>query len=193
MVTVQTVVERLTGKTIVDALVETMMAWFEDFAEVQSRYEAALCKLGEASVAEEMDAIWQQTASTLLFSGCLGIKANLDRFIDPVAKDFLEVDFQIFLREDMACRLPVYGRAQKVRDRSYASLSPEQREIYEDVIGYVSYMETAGPKLAHYFGYLLGNELLCWVVPGYQPDLEQTKRYGRLMESYFGVRIPADR
>ena len=195
MVTVQTVMERLTGKTIVDALVEMMKACFEDFAEVQCRYDAAMHKLGEgeAPVAEEMEAIWQQTASTLLFSGWLGIKANLDHFIDPVAKDLLDVDFEVFLREDMACRLPAYGRAQKVRDRFFASLSAEQWEIYEDVTGYVSYLETVGPKLAHYFGYLLGNELLYRVVPGYRPDLEQTKRYGRMLESYFGVRIPADR
>ena len=192
MITMRTIVEWVTGKPIVEAVAAVMKNCMADFTEVEDRYDAAMCKLRAegVSVTEEMDAIWQQAASSLFFSGVLGIKANLNHFVDPVARDFLDVDFETFLREDLACGLPMYTQAQMVRNRFCATLSAEQREVYEDVVTYVSYLETAGPKLAHYYGYLLGNELLYRIVPGYQPDLLQTRRYQRVMEGYFGVPIP---
>ena len=37
---------------------------------------------------------------------------------------------------------------------------------FEDIVVYI-YLETVVPKLAHYYGYLLGNELLPCIIPGY--------------------------
>lgn len=191
--TMQTVLELLTGDAIVDSLASVMAENFEDFADVQSRYQKAIHALQKAlgsdttpSVQEEMAAIRRQTASDLFFSGSLGLKANLDHFIDPIAKNFLDVDHETYLREATAHRLPEYVRAQQVRDRFYALLSPEQQELYEDVVDYVSYLETVGPKLAHYCGYILGNTLLYQLVPGYHPDPVLTERYRTTFENYWG-------
>ena len=148
-------------------------------------------ELGDAavpSVQEEMDAIEKQFSSNLLFSAYLGIKANLDNFKDPVARNFLDVDYDVYLREKAARRLPEYESAKIMRDRFYAQLSPAQRKKYEAVIVYTSHLETAGPKLAHYYGYLLGNELLPRVIPGYYPDSIQTARYTTMIKSYLGLR-----
>lgn len=193
MITMQTVLDQLTGRGIVDALVAVMAENFEDFAEAQKQYldttHALEAELGTGispCVRDEMDAIERQTASDLLFSGLLGLKANLDHFIDPIARSFLDVDFETYLREDTAHRLPEYSRAAQVRDRFYGSLSPEQQERYEHVITYVSHLETVGPKLAHYYGYLLGNELLYRVVPGYHPDTVQTLQYKSMLDTYLG-------
>lgn len=189
MLTTQTILEQLTGSHIVDALVKAMMVCCEDFAEDRQRYIAAMDmlrkELGEEA-ANEMDAIERQSASDLLFSGLLGLKANLDNFIDPVARNFLEVDSEVYLREETAHRLPEYERAQEVRNRFYALLSPSQRKIYEDVIPYTSHLETAGPKLAHYYGYILGNILLPRVVPGYHSDPVLTMQYTEMLEKHFG-------
>lgn len=199
MITTKTVLDQLAGKGIVKALLSTMAESFEDFAQEQKQYEDAMKLLeselgasGIPSVKDVAEAIQRQTASNLLFSGILGLKANLDNFIDPVARNFLDTDHEIFLREQTACQLPEYRAAQQVRDRFFTSLSPEQREIYEAVASYVNYLETVGPKLAHYYGYLLGNKLLCRIVPGYHPDGIQTARYSMMLEEYLGRHLSWD-
>lgn len=189
MLTIETILERLTGRHVVETFVQRMAEKSEDFAADRQRYIDAMDVLrkefGDA-VTDEMDAIERQFASDLLFSGLLGLKANLDNFIDPVAKNFLDVDSEVYLREGTAHRLPEYERAQKVRDRFYSLLSPVQQKLYEDVITYTSHLETVGPKLAHYYGYLLGNELLPRVVPGYHVDSVLTMRYTDMLNHYFG-------
>lgn len=190
MFTSQAILEQLTGRPTVQAFLEAMAEKFVDFAQDRKGYEDAMdllkTELGDAAVAAEAEAIYRQTASTLLFSGLLGLKANLDNFIDPVGKSFLDVDFEIYLREETAHRLPEYAAARQARERFYARLSPQQQEIYGDVITYTTHLETVGPKLAHYYGYLLGNDLLPRVVPGYHADPVQTARYAAMLRSYFG-------
>lgn len=198
MVTMQTVLEQLDGKDTVETLVRVMAEKFSDFGEAQNRYLRAMDtlreELGDAatpSVAEEMEAIQRQTASNLLFSGLLGLRANLDHFIDPVARNFLEVDPETYLREEIARSLPEYESARQVRDRFYASLSPTQKEVYGDTVTYVSHLETVGPKLAHYYGYMLGNVLLRRVVPGYHADAILTAQYTAMLEEYLGKQLDA--
>lgn len=191
----KTILEKLTGHDMAEAFVQWMAEKNEDFAADHQRYLAAIDalrqELGDA-VTDEIAAIEQQCASDLLFSGLLGLKANLDHFTDPVARNFLDVDFEVYLREETAHRLPGYERAQKVRDRFYSQLTPGQKETYAHVITYSSHLETVGPKLAHYFGYLLGNELLPRVVPGYHADPVLTVRYNTMLEHYFGKQfLPA--
>ena len=103
-----------------------------------------------------------------------------------MARNFLDVDFEVYLREETAYRLPEYVDAQKNRERFYSQLTSAQREIYEDVSTYTSHLETLGPKLAHYFGYLLGNELLPRTVPGYHVDSVLTIKYNTLLAKYMG-------
>ena len=189
MLSAKTILEHLTGHPIVETFVQAMAEESEEFAADHQRYidamDALQKELGDP-VKDEIDAIEQQCASDLLFSGLLGLKANLDNFIDPVARSFLDVDFEVYLREETAHRLPEYERAQKIRDRFYSQLTSAQRETYEDVITYTSHLETVGPKLAHYFGYLLGNELLPRVVPGYHIDSVLTIKYKSMLEDYLG-------
>lgn len=189
MLSTKTILEHLTGHHTVETFVQWMAEESEDFAADYQRYidaiDALRKELGDA-VTDEIDAIEQQFSSSLLFSGFLGLKANLDNFIDPVARNFLDVDFEVYLREETAHRLPEYGGAQKVRDRFYSQLTSAQKETYTDVITYTSHLETVGPKLAHYYGYILGNELLPKVVPGYHVDSVLTVKYNTMLGDYFG-------
>ena len=193
MTNTQKIMDRLTDQNV-DALIRLLEELFEDFSEVREQYERAMQvlkeELGEAPVSAEADAIRQQTESNLLFCGLLGIKANLDNFIDPVATRFLDVDTEVYLREAAARSLPAYKFAQETRKRFYASLTARQRQIYDAVSVYSCYLETAGPKLAHYFGYLLGDELLPRVIPGYYSDPVLTTRYKMMLEGCFGRKIP---
>ena len=189
MLSMKTILENLTEHYVVETFVQWMAKEDEDFAVDYQRYTDAMNvlqkELGDL-VKEEINAIEQQCASDLLFSGFLGLKANLDNFIDPMARNFLDVDFEVYLREETAHRLPEYERAQKIRDRFYSQLTSVQKETYADVITYTSHLETVGPKLAHYFGYLLGNELLPRVVPGYHSDMVLTIKYNSMLEDYWG-------
>ena len=189
MLSGKTIWEHLTGHSIAQAFIQWLKEESEDFSADHQRYIDAIDtlreELGEA-VTDEINAIEQQCASDLLFSGFLGLKANLDHFMDPVARNFLDVDFEVYLREEIAHRLPEYVQAQKKREQFYSRLTSAQRETYEDVSTYTSHLETVGPKLAHYFGYLLGNELLPRIIPGYCVDSVLTFRYNAVLGKYMG-------
>ena len=194
MVTTSKVLEQLTGKQIVRALETYLEEKFESFPTVHSRYINAIAQLrkelGAAvspSVDDLMEAIDKQTASNLLFSGALGMKFNLDHFMDPMARTVLDVDFSVFLREEIAIRLPAYVKAQETIDGFFALLTPAQNELFEDIVEYISYMETTGPKLAHYYGYILGNDILYKLVPGYHSDEVLTMRYRAMLGEYLGI------
>lgn len=192
MLSEKTIREHLTSHSIAQAFIQWLKEESEEFSADHQRYIDAIDtlreELGEA-VTDEMNAIEQQCASDLLFSGFLGLKANLDNFKNPVARSFLDVDFEVFLREEIAHRLPDYEQAQKKQERFYSRLTSAQREIYEDVSTYTSHLETIGPKLAHYFGYLLGNELLPRIIPGYCVDSVLTIKYNAILEKYMGKRF----
>ena len=181
--------EHLTVHHIAQAFIQWVIEEDEEFSADYQRYIVAMKILREElgdSVTDEIDAIEQQCVSDLLFSGFLGLKANLDNFKNPVARNFLDVDFEVYLREDIAHRPPEYEQAQKNREQFYSQLTSAQREIYEDVSTYTCHLETVGPKLAHYFGYLLGNELFPRIIPGYCVDSVLTFRYNAVLGKYMG-------
>ncbi|MBO5836991.1 MAG: hypothetical protein J6Q92_03760 [Oscillospiraceae bacterium] len=196
MLSVNKFFEEVSYKEIVASLVEIMAENFEDFAADQARYKKSLSwsekELAEGtalSVEKLVNAIDQQIGSTILFSYFLGLKANWDHFIDPIGRTFLDVDTEVYLREDMAKRLPDYQNAQRTQEQFYASLTPAQQERYEDITSYICHLETVGPKLAHYYGYLLGNQLFPRIIPGYGEDTPFTFQYRNILENYLGIRI----
>lgn len=196
MVTMQNMLELFSGNEMANMLVEKMEEMFDDFADIKHQYEEAMASFSaedsqccDISARDVREAIGRKVAAKLCFSGFLGFWANLKYFWDPVAQDFLNVDFDVFLQEDTARTLPEYVSAQSICDRVYAQISVTQAAKYENVIAYTSYLETIGPKLAHFFGYLLGNKLLHRFVPGYQSSMVHTLRYRTLLENYLGQRI----
>ena len=114
------------------------------------------------------------------------LKSNLDNFVNPLARNFLDVDSDIYLREETAHRLPEYERAQVELEQFYKLIPLSHQTQYEDIVSYISYLENAAPKLAHYYGYLLGNDLLPHIIPGYHTDTALTVRYQMMLRAYFG-------
>lgn len=192
MITMQEIMTYFTSSQMTDQLVRLLTELFPDFAEDRQHYLEALnaleTELGSDLVRSEQNAIGQQMASVLLFCGMLGLNANLDNYIDPVGRCFLDKDPEVYLRKNTASTLPQFRQAKAVREEFYNTLSQEQRKTYDAVTTYVCHLETAGPLLAHYYGYLLGNTLLPCVVPGYHPDTAITMRYHMLLADYFGLR-----
>jgi len=195
MLSVNTFFEKISYKKIVASLVEVMAVSFEDFAADQARFKETIAwlekELAEVTpaVTELLESVDQRIGSMVLFSCFLGLKANWDHFIDPIGRTFLDVDAETYLREDMAKRLPDYQNAGCVQEQFYAVLSPAQQDLYEDVTAYISHLETVGPKLAHYYGYLLGNQLFPHIIPGYGVDAQLTSRYQCMLEKYLGVGV----
>lgn len=196
MILANAFLKEISYKEIVESLVNVMVANFEDFAvehtcfrETIALLESQLKESTSPSVSEMLEAIYQQIGSRLVFSYYLGLKANLDHYNDPISRTFIDVDPEAYLRENIARRLPDYQSAQSVRKKFYTALTPAQQEMYEDISSYISYLETIGPKLAHYYGYIQGNKLFPCVIPGYVEDRQLTLRYSLLLEDYFAIKI----
>lgn len=188
--------EEVSYEEIVASLTEVMASNFEDFAADQAHYKETLSWLEQTlpegtapSVGKLANAIDQQIGSTILFSYFLGLKANWDHFIDPIGRTFLDVDTETYLRENMAKQLPDYQNAERVQEQFYTALSPVQRDRYRDIIAYITHLETVGPKLAHYYGYMLGNQLFAHIIPGYNADAQLTLRYRCMLEDYCGMTL----
>lgn len=176
MIELTTIMEQLAGQALTNSLIEFLEQHCEDFPEIRKKYQESIAQIEKGK--ELAEAIDTQTASDMLFSAALGLKGNLDHFRDPIARTFLEVDPEIYLRESVAHSMPQYIEAQKIRDAA---------EYDDDITAYTTYLETVGPKLAHYFGYLLGDELLPKIVPGYQPDPILTIRYHNWVCGYMSI------
>ena len=187
----QTIVESTNGREVIKSLIDLLEETSADFAEDRKRCDDAVAMLRTAnltpSVDDEIDAIHRQALSNLLFSGFLGFKANWDHYINPVERTFMDVDFDVFLCEATAKKLPEYECAQIVRLQFYSLLTPNQRIVYEDIAAYGEHLETVIPKLGHYYGFLLGNFLLPHIVLGYCPDQRLTMQYRRRLEAYLGL------
>ena len=197
MLSENTLFKKISYKEIVTKLVDFMTANSEEFAADRTRFDETISLLKTEleqdtlpSTADLVDAIHQQIGSSLLFSCCLGLKANIAHFIDPLNRTFLDVDSEVYLRENIARQLPDYLQAQHVQEQFYRTLSPKQKEKYDDgITTYICHLETVGPKLAHYYGYLLGNQLFPRIIPGYISDTQLLIQYRYMMEVYCGLNI----
>ena len=181
----------LTGRESVDAFVESLIAASEDFAEDHRLFEEAIAHLkstlpedASPSADDLCDAIRRQITSQVIFAGHLGFQANVDHFLNPIARTFMDVEPEVYLRERVARTLPEYASAQGVIDRFREQLPPEAQEMFESIEIYIAHLETVVPKIAHYEGFLLGNELLYYVLPGYHSDVLLTVRYCEMINEH---------
>lgn len=185
MKAIQDFLSQLTGGTAANAFVEQMLAHIEGFREGRERYLLAIGQLG----AEQVDAaITKRFTADILFAAFLGLQMNLEHFKNPISPNctWPQLDYNDYLREDLAHSLPDYLEADQVLTAFCSSLTEEQDELRDAIMDYDSYLVTYGPKLAHYYGYLLGNTLLRWLVPGYREDAALTYKYNMMLGKYFG-------
>ena len=207
MLSENAIFDKISYKELVTKLVDVIAANSIEFAADQAHFDETISllktELGpdiSPSAADLVDSIYQQIGSSLLFSCCLGLKDNLAHFIDPVSRTFLDVDPEMYLRENIARQLPDYLQAQHVQEQFYRTLSPKQKEKYDEgITTYICHLETIGPKLAHYYGYLRGNQLFPHVIPGYVSDaqlsLQADAHLARIREEFLPEarrRIPGD-
>lgn len=191
----------LIGKPVVDAMVKTLYNQSKEFPEIYQAYLDAIEKMhavlgpeAKHEINKYITAIDQMCASNFYYCGMQGLKMNYEHFINPMTPNctWKEVDYDDYLRPHMAESLPLYEVAYRFK-RDFEKQLPDELREAEDAVGsYEAEMECAGNKLAHYFGYLMGNEMLTHCIPGYHPDMVLDHKYTHLIEKYFGKRVSMD-
>lgn len=185
--------DQLTDTNMLLELTDLLRRKDQSFRIVEQEFAAAVqearCVLASEDFVnlDHYIATWnQKIVCWLVYSGHLGYRVNLENFRDPTGYDFLSSDPSVYLKEHIAAILPIYTKACEEHEEYYRALSQKGKAFDGAISNYYCYLETVGPKLAHYAGYVIANEFLPWVEPGYYPDLYQTLTYTSHIEKYLG-------
>ena len=193
MKTIEQIKDLMIGKSVIADLADLLRANDTDFAESEKNYYAAVEKLRAALPAEQtptldeyLSACETDVISVVAYAGYLGFRVNLENFHHPIGIDFVRLDTIDYLKDHLFGHFPINYRNSQVREAFYKSL-PEDLQCHEDSIqNYFTHLECAGPKLAHYAGYIIANNILPWVEPGYREDYCQTLAFTAETEKYMG-------
>lgn len=192
---IDTIMSQMTGAPVLKELANALRKYSTEFPEEEEKYHEAVSILRDALpadmtptldeflAAEEADII-----SRILYAGFSGFRANVENFHHPFSLDFTRMDFFDCVKDHIIGHFPINYESSRITDAFYKALPEHLQDTYHDVTGYYIHMECAGPKLAHCAGYLLGNQLLPWVEPGYRKDWHQTMIYEHQLAKYFGIK-----
>lgn len=165
----------------------------KDFPKIKEEYEQSVSvlrrELGDEKIDKLLDAVSRRCEADLLFCGGLGYRANLKNFRDPVARTFMDVDFEEYLRVEVLQRMPQRQAAVSEIDAFYHALNEEQKGVYDAISTYLVSLELDLTKLAHYAGFMFANEMLECTEPGYVPNFVLTLRYQSFMSEWFGTKL----
>lgn len=178
---------------MLERMVDVLGNVCKDFPQMKKDYEEAIevlrNDLGDEKVDELICSIGKRCKADMLFCGSLGFWANLSNFRDPVARTFMDVDFEEYLRVGVLQNMPHRSKAENEIDYFYNSLNESQKEIYETISTYLVSLELDLTKLAHYAGFMFANEMLEYIEPGYSPNMVLLLRYQNFMEDWFGAKF----
>lgn len=192
MITVQDVLSNLFSVSIATELSNWLLKKDLDFSPVQAAYQNAakvlVNQLGKEAESF-LSAQEQQIISDLCYSAYLGFQANLANFRCPGGNHFVAEGSDHFLREHIMYSLP--GRVSYDGTiTAFQSKHGQSAELQLDAIqNYYIYLETVGPKLAHYWGYVFANHVLPLVEPGYVCDGAQTSIYTMELSRELGFQV----
>lgn len=180
MITVQDVLSNLFSVSIVTELSNWLLKKDLDFPPVQADYQDA-AKILVNHLGKEAEAFLsaqdQQIISDLRYSAYLGFQANLANFRCSGGNHFVAQGSDHFLREHIMYSLPGRVSYDTIITAFQTKHGQSAEPQLEAVQNYYIYLETVGPKLAHYWGYVFANRFLPLVEPGYVCDGAQTSIY----------------
>ena len=113
-----------------------------------------------------------------------GLHQNEACFRDLIQKKFLDLDFEDICQESVLNSLLEAVHAYDCAQQFNRLLSDAESAQADPITEYYCHLETAGYKLAHYWGFRYGDDLLPTVVPGYIPDLAVTTTYRWMLQNY---------
>ena len=198
MYTVKSLMNQFTSPEVVLQNVSDSLRKVDpEFIQEERQYYETIGVLRDAignstspTVDEYIAAVEAEICAELVYVAWLGFQQNIDCFNNPVNTMFLKMDYEDFHRERRMGTLPLVQHALKTINAFHdvlRSLPEEKRNLTEGITSYISYLETAGYKLAHYFGFIFADEFLRHVIPGYCSDMATTLQYERELEEYLDV------
>ena len=194
MKTIEQIKDLMIGKSVIADLADLLRANDTDFAESEKNYYAAVEKLRAALPAEQtptldeyLSACETDVISVVAYAGYLGFRVNLENFHHPIGIDFVRLDTIDYLKDHLFGHFPINYRNSQVREAFYKSLPEGLQGLEDSIQDYFTHLECAGPKLAHYAGYIIANNILPWVEPGYREDYCQTMAFTAETEKYMGL------
>ena len=193
MKTIEQIKDLMVGKSVIADLADLLRANDADFAESEKGYYAAVEKLRASLPAEQapsldeyLSACETDVISVVAYAGYLGFRVNLENFHHPIGIDFVRLDTIDYLKDHLFGHFPINYRNSQVREAFYKSLPEGLQSLHDDIQSYFVHLECSGPKLAHYAGYIIANNILPWVEPGYREDYCQTLAFTAETEKYMG-------
>ena len=195
MYTVKSVMSQLTDpKVVLQNVSDTLRRIDPNFLQEEQQYLRAEDALKEAvgdsvspTASEYIAAREQEICAELIYVAWLGFQQNLECFQNPINTMFLKMDYEDFHRERRMHTLPEVQKALKTINAFYEvlrTLPEEKRNLTEGITDNMSYLETTGYKLAHYFGFILADQFLYHVVPGYVSDPVTKMQYRWDLQRY---------
>lgn len=195
MKTIETVLRSMTdAKAITQDMLDTLREMDPEFPEMESRFHQASTELQHRLAGKTVPSACEYLAAKetafgmeLLCIGWQGFQLNLDIFRNPVNALRLKEDYEDMHCEHQLGTLPTARKARETQRAFYAALKELPEEIWELTDGvneFYAYLETAGYKIAHYFGFRLAEAFLPYAVPGYTAGHGDARRYSAELKRY---------
>ena len=193
MNTIESILSQLTSNALVSDLKTVLQEQDPEFLPVETAFQEASIALASRIGKEETEKLLaakeRQILSDLVYAAYLGFQANLSNFHNPIASQFIKLDYDVFLREHIMQTLPRRAAVEKTITAFRETYKDALSEYEEATQSYYIYLEVAGPKLAHFWGYAFANRFLPWVEPGYVSDGAQTSVYALELHRDLGFRV----
>ena len=193
MNTIESILSLLTSNALVSDLKTVLREQDPEFPPVEAAFQEAThalaSRIGKEEAKKLLAAKEQQILSDLVYAAYLGFQANLSNFHNPVASQFSKLDYDVFLREHIMQTLPHRAVAEKTIAAFRETYKDALSECEDAIQSYYIYLEVAGPKLAHFWGYAFANRFLPWVELGYVSDGAQTSIYAMELHRDLGFRV----
>ena len=202
MKTIEMMLRQMTdASSIIQDLQDTLRTIDPQFPAAEQSFNKAVAdleqSLGDAitpTVGEYLAAMEEVLAMELIYIGWQGFQLNLEIFKNPVNALLLQGDYEDLNLERRLETLPTAKKARAVQRAFHEAMQDmpdEAKNLTDGVEEFYTYLETAGYKIAHYFGFHLADRFLTFVVPGYISDQVNTLQYSGGLQRY--LKIDLDR
>ena len=200
MNSVHSLVDQLINPKIIMAKVKDILREVDPEYEKEERAFIAACSSLETGIDEPvtftaqsyLEALEEEFASDIIFVIGRGFKLNLDIHNNPVNALAFKLDYEDLHEERKMHLLPV---AEKANRTSFAFLEElrashrDKLDLLDGVNSYYSHLKTIGYKVAHYYGFLLADQLLPHLIPGYYADSVYVSTYDLILHNDIGINV----
>lgn len=172
------------GSTLIEHLKNTLNQRDPDYAKEYSAFTRAEAQLADNSFTNTLESAF---SAKLLYIAWQGACWNLECWHVPASKLRLQSDYEELHGESRFSSLPQIQACEKAICAAIRQFPPDRQELAMEIQDFYAYLETAGFKLAHYWGFQWGNTFFQEVIPGYLPDIHFTAKYMHMLEQDLGM------